>query len=98
MSATSSEEARAIAAVSAKGRNISPVCPPTKIIGTNTAIVVSVEAVMAPATSETAPMIEANFVPPWEWRRRIASMTTIESSTTRPIEIVSAEIVSIFRL
>ena len=51
---------------------------------------------MAPATSETAARMLENLSPPEACRRRIASMTTIESSTTRPTEIVSAPRVSIF--
>ena len=94
VSATSSDASRAIEVVSANGRNSSPVWPDTKTSGRNTATVVSVEAVMAPATSPTAARMFLNLVPPIVWRRRMASITTIESSTTRPIEMVSAESVS----
>ena len=44
-----------MAMVSANGRKSSPTSPPTSAIGRNTATVVSVEAVMAPATSRTPP-------------------------------------------
>jgi hypothetical protein len=54
VSETSSDAIRAIAMVMPKGRNSSPVEPPTKAIGRNTATVVAVDAVTAPATSRTA--------------------------------------------
>ena len=53
---------------------------------------------MAPATSETAARMFENLSPPEAWRLRIASMTTMESSTTRPTEIVSAPRVSMLRV
>ena len=57
VSETSSEDSRAMVTVSANGRNSSPASPPTKAIGRNTATVVRVDAVMAPATSRMAGQI-----------------------------------------
>ena len=54
VSATNSDAVIAIVTVSANGRKSSPVMSPTKAIGRNTATVVMVDAVMAPATSRTA--------------------------------------------
>ncbi len=94
VSETSSDATSAIVTVKAKGRNSSPTMPATKAIGRNTATVVTVEAVMAPATSRTARMITAARSPPSARWRLMFSMTTIESSTTRPMEMVSAPSVS----
>ncbi len=58
VSATSSEAPRAIITVSANGRNTWPAWPPTSPMGRNTAIVVRVELVTAPATSLTARVID----------------------------------------
>ena len=49
MSDTKSEAASAIVVVRANGRKSSPVTPPTRASGKNTAMVVTVEAVMAVA-------------------------------------------------
>ena len=76
--------------VSANGRNNSPVTSPTKAIGRNTATVVIVDAVMAPATSRTARTIVAARSTPATNCRLMFSMTTMESSTTRPMAIVNA--------
>ena len=51
---TKSEASRAMVTVRANGRNSSPAMSPTKAIGRNTATVVRVEAVTAPATSRMA--------------------------------------------
>ena len=88
---TSSEAARASATVIAKGRNSSPTTPETKATGKNTAIVVRVEAVTAPATSRTEAMMSAGVRVTWPALRRLMfSVTTMESSTTRPIATVIA--------
>ncbi len=58
MSATNRDAVMAMVTVSANGRNSSPVTSPTKAMGTNTATVVTVEAVMAEATSRTARRID----------------------------------------
>ena len=87
---TSNDASRAMVTVSANGRNICPAWPPTSPMGRNTATVVSVELVMAPATSLTAPTIEPCPHSPIDWCRLMFSMTTMESSTTRPIATVSA--------
>jgi len=96
--ATRSEAASARVTVQAKGRKISPACPPTRPMGANTATVVSVELVTAPATSLTARMIESGPNSPMAWCRLMFSITTIESSTTRPIATVSAAKVRMFRV
>ncbi len=59
-------------------------------MGANTATVVRVEDVTAPATSLTALMIVSRFRGPREAWRLMFSMTTIESSTTRPMATVKA--------
>ena len=90
VSETSSEAISAMAMVRANGRNSSPVDPLTNEIGKKTATVVMVDAVMAPATSRTAPtMVSALSTPATRWRLMF-SITTIESSTTRPIAMVRA--------
>ena len=50
VSATTSDASSAMVTVIANGRNSWPAMPDTSAIGANTATVVSVDAVMAPAT------------------------------------------------
>lgn len=57
VSETSSDASRAAVIVSENEPNSSPTMPPTRPIGRNTATVVSVDAVTAPATSLTAEVI-----------------------------------------
>ncbi len=64
VSATSSEESIAIVTVNANGANSSPTMPPTSAIGRNTATVVSVDDVIAPATSRTAVRMACTFSSP----------------------------------
>ena len=95
VSETKREATSAIVTVSANGRNSSPVMSPTKASGRNTATVVIVDAVIAPATSRTAVMMEKARPSGLLSRaavmcRLMFSMTTMESSTTRPIAMVSA--------
>ena len=90
VSATKSEAASAIVTVRANGRNSSPVMSPTRASGRNTATVVTVDAVIAAATSLTAVEIAESLSSPRERCRLMFSITTIESSTTRPIAIVRA--------
>src|ERR1700761_7676833 len=91
VSATSSDAIRAIVTVTANGVKISPVVPVTKMAsGRNTATVVIVDAVTAAATSRTPVVIAAILSSPREICLLMFSMTTIESSTTRPIAIVIA--------
>ncbi|MCY1224577.1 hypothetical protein D9M72_367400 [compost metagenome] len=61
---TSSDESSAIVTVRAKGRNSSPASSPTNAIGRKTATVVSVDAVMAPATSRMEVRMADSFVSP----------------------------------
>ena len=82
--------------MSANGRNSSPVTPSTSASGRNTATVVIVDAVIAPATSRTARTIVDALSTPSTRCRLMFSMTTIESSTTRPIAMVSAPSVRMF--
>ena len=95
--ATTREASRATVAVTAKGRNSSPARPPTKAMGRNTATETRVEAVIAVATSRVPSRIAVRRSAPRPRCRRMFSTTTIASSTTRPIEIVSAPSVSVLR-
>ena len=95
--ATSREASSAIVVVTAKGRNSSPASPPTKAIGRNTATETRVEAVMAVATSPVPVRIAVRLSSPSPMWRRMFSTTTMESSTTRPIEMVRAPRVSVLR-
>ena len=107
MSDTRSEPSSAIVTVRANGRKSSPATPLTKAIGTKTARVVMVDAVTAEATSFTAPRIAARrstggMRPSAPGKssakcRAMFSVTTMESSTTRPIAIVMAPSVRMFR-
>ena len=90
VSATSSEASSAIVTVMANGRKSCPAMPETKAMGRNTATVVRVEAVIAPATWRTEATTLSGVSSPDPRRRLMFSITTIESSTTRPIAIVSA--------
>ena len=87
-----------MATVTEKGRNSSPVTPETMATGRNTATVVRVEAVTAPATSLTEATMSAGVsATPGTIRRLMFSVTTIESSTTRPTATVSAARVKMLR-
>ena len=90
VSATNSDAASAIVTVRANGRKSSPVMSLTRASGRKTATVVTVEAVTASATSRTPVLMASSFSSPRPRCRLMFSMTTIESSTTRPIAIVSA--------
>ena len=90
VSETNSDDSSAIVTVSANGRNSSPVMSPTKATGRNTATVVMVDAVTATATSRTAVLMATSLSSPRPMCRLMFSVTTIESSTTRPIAMVSA--------
>ena len=94
---TSSDAPSAIPTVIENGRNSSPVMPETTATGTNTATVVSVEAVTAPATSRTEADdgVRGQRTGPVS-RRLMFSITTIESSTTRPTATVIAARVKMF--
>ena len=86
-----------MATVTAKGRNSSPVTPETTATGRNTATVVAVDAVTAPATSLTEATMSAGVSAACPVSRRLMfSSTTIESSTTRPTATVSAARVKMF--
>ena len=76
--------------VSANGRKSSPVMSVTSASGRNTATVVIVDAVTATATSRTPDLMASSLFSPRPRWRLMFSMTTIESSTTRPIAIVRA--------
>src|SRR5699024_2170453 len=62
--ATNSDDSIAMVTVSANGEKSSPTMPPTSAIGTKTATVVNVEAVIAPATSRTAVKMARVFSSP----------------------------------
>ena len=94
VSATSREASSATVTVIAKDAKICPTMPPTSAIGVNTATVVSVDAVTAPATSRTPAMIACSLASPYPRCRLMFSSTTIESSTTRPTATVNAPSVS----
>ena len=94
---TSSEATRASATVIENGRNSSPVMPETTATGTNTATVVRVDAVTAPATSRTDATMSSGVSGSSPVSRRLMfSITTIESSTTRPTATVIAASVKMF--
>ena len=95
---TKREATSATVTVTANGRNNSPAWPPTIPMGRKTATVVSVEDVTAPATSFTAVTIAACPVCPSDACRLMFSMTTMESSTTRPMATVRAPSVRMFRV
>ena len=79
------------------GRNSSPVMPETMATGTKTATVVRVEAVTAPDTSRTEATMSSGVSGSSPVSRRLMfSITTIESSTTRPTATVSAARVKMF--
>jgi hypothetical protein len=69
---------------------------PTRASGRKTATVVTVDAVTAPATSFTAARIASRLFSPKLRCRLMFSITTMESSTTRPMAIVSAPSVMMF--
>ena len=94
---TISEATRAMATVTAKGRNSSPVTPETTATGRNTATVVAVDAVTAPDTSLTEATMSAGVSAACPVSRRLMfSSTTMESSTTRPTATVRAARVKMF--
>ncbi|CAB4589387.1 unannotated protein [freshwater metagenome] len=93
VSDTNSDASSAIVTVTANGWNSSPDKPPTKASGRNTATVVMVDAVTAVATSLTPSRMATMRSSPRDRCLLMFSTTTIESSTTRPIEIVTAPIV-----
>ncbi len=64
VSETNNDDRSAIVTVNAKGLNSSPARSPTKAIGRKTATVVSVEAVIAPATSRIEVTIAASLCSP----------------------------------
>src|SRR6266545_4313581 len=94
VSETKSDASSATVTVTPKDENSCPTSPDTNAIGRNTATVVSVEDVTAPATSRTPLMTASRFGSPYPRWRLMFSSTTIESSTTRPTEMVSAPRVS----
>ncbi len=89
---------RAIDTVTANGRKSCPAMPDTNAMGRNTATVVSVDAVIAPATCRTEATTPSTVSGPSPLRRLMFSMTTIESSTTRPMAMVSAPSVKMLRV
>ncbi len=101
VSDTIHDAARAITTVSANGRNSSPAVPLTSSSGANTNIATRVEEVTAPpATSPVASMIaRPPLVLPYPPRCRVMfSITTIESSTIRPMVIVRPASESMFKV
>ena len=88
VSATPSDTSSEKVTVRAWSPNIWPATPSTNTIGTNTQTVVMVLAITARPTSE-APARAASTTPrPWSRRRWIASRTTIELSSRRPMPSV----------
>src|SRR5699024_12013698 len=78
--------------VSAKGRKSSPAMPSTSRIGTNTMTVTTVEEITADETSPVALVIVLSFDSPLGAClrcRMMFSMTTMESSTMRPMVIIN---------
>ncbi len=96
VSAISKLASSANVTVRANGRKNSEARPWTKPRGRKTATVVSVLAVMARATSRV-PLYAAEWMSSPSWRCRwMFSMTTIESSMTRPMAMVRPPSVSMF--
>ena len=97
--ATSSEASSESATVMANGRKILPMTPVTRPSGRNTATVVSVDVVIAEATSLVALRTSSALGVSPRWRcRKMFSMTTIESSTTRPMATVRPPSVMTFKV
>ncbi len=82
--ATINENTRAKVTVSAWSRNSWPAMPEIKTIGKNTAIVVSVAATTALATSVVPFRAAARMLSPCSFLRTMFSRTTIELSTSMP--------------
>ena len=93
---TSRDAPRAMPTVIANGRSSSPLIPPTRASGTKTATVVRVDAVTAPATSLTEATMASGVSSGPVSRRLMFSITTMESSTTRPTATVRAASVKMF--
>src|SRR5690554_2951624 len=84
VTATSSETPTAIAIVSAWSPKSWPAIPSTNTSGRNTAMMVSVEATTAIATSRVPSIADATIPSPRSRALAMLSSTTIESSTTSP--------------
>src|SRR5699024_4654476 len=90
--ATSVDPIMARTTVSANGRKSSPAMPSTNRMGTNTMTVTNVEEITAEETSPVARVIVLTFdsvLGACRKCRMIFSMTTIESSTMRPMVIIN---------
>ena len=96
MSATTRLASRANVTVSANGRKNSEARPLTNPSGRKTATVVSVLAVIAPATSRVPVKAAERMLSPSCRCRWMFSITTMESSITRPMAMVSPPSVSMF--
>src|SRR5699024_5125955 len=97
--ATNNDAAKAKVTAKAKGINNSPTGPVTKARGEKTAIVTMVEERIGVSICLVASLIKAppdSFSSDKFIRLCIFSITTIESSTTRPIATVNESIVIIF--
>ena len=90
VSDTSIEIRIAIDRVIANSRNSRPTMPPIKRIGTNTAMRDSViDSTVKPTSRAPSNAASTRLIPASIWRVTF-SKTTIASSTTKPVEIVSA--------
>ncbi|MNO86442.1 hypothetical protein D3C76_778380 [compost metagenome] len=99
--ATKREKRSEITIVQASGTKNFPIIPGTKASGKKTATVVIVDEVIAPATSLVAfsmrlpsRLLSLLILT----RRKMFSMTTMESSTTRPTATAIAARVSVFKV
>ena len=97
VSDTTREARREKVTVRAMSLKSCPAIPSTKTMGKNTATVVNVEAVTAPATSVVPFMAESKAFTPFSRYRWMASRTTMELSTSMPIPRASPPSEMMFR-
>ena len=85
-----SEMRTAVVMVSANSRNKRPTSPPMKISGMNTATrLIEIDNTVKPTSRAPLNAASLGRMPSSTWRA-IFSTTTIASSTTKPVETVSA--------
>ena len=90
VSETTSETPMATESVTANSRKRRPMMPPISRMGMKTAISeVDMESTVKPISREPSIAASKGLMPSSRWRVMF-SMTTIASSTTKPVEMVSA--------
>ncbi len=90
MSETTADTAIATLSVTANSRKRRPTIPPIARMGTNTASSETVIDTIVKPTSFAPLSAASNGLSPFSIARVMFSVTTIASSTTNPVEIVSA--------